>query len=67
LPTPKQQGVHAQVVTQNSLGIYASLADAICDLVSTGATLEATAHGRDVIYRNKAVLYSTQNPTDNKR
>ena len=34
----------------------AGVADAICDLVSTGATLEANGLEKDVIFRSKAVL-----------
>lgn len=41
----------------------AGLADAICDLVSTGATLEANGLKEvEVIYRSKAVLVQTPNP-----
>ncbi|WP_375058546.1 ATP phosphoribosyltransferase [Zobellella sp. DQSA1] len=41
----------------------AGLADAICDLVSTGATLEANGLVEtDVIYRSKAVLIQSANP-----
>lgn len=41
----------------------AGLADAICDLVSTGATLEANGLREvEVIYRSKAVLVQAPNP-----
>ncbi|MFM1692433.1 ATP phosphoribosyltransferase [Aeromonas salmonicida] len=41
----------------------AGLADAICDLVSTGATLEANGLKEvEVIYRSKAVLVQAPNP-----
>ena len=41
----------------------AGLADAICDLVSTGATLEANGLKEvEVIYRSKAVLVPAPNP-----
>lgn len=41
----------------------AGLADAICDLVSTGATLEANGLKEvDVIYRSKATLIQSINP-----
>ncbi|WP_421243553.1 ATP phosphoribosyltransferase [Aeromonas sp. 601019] len=41
----------------------AGLADAICDLVSTGATLEANGLKEvEVIYRSKAVLVQSPNP-----
>jgi len=41
----------------------AGLADAICDLVSTGATLEANGLREvEVIYRSKAVLIQRQEP-----
>ncbi|MEZ6940067.1 ATP phosphoribosyltransferase [Aeromonas sp. S12(2024)] len=41
----------------------AGLADAICDLVSTGATLEANGLKEvEVIYRSKAVLVQVPNP-----
>ncbi|MFM2484003.1 ATP phosphoribosyltransferase [Celerinatantimonas yamalensis] len=41
----------------------AGLADAICDLVSTGATLEANGLKEvDVIYRSKATLIQSKNP-----
>ncbi len=43
----------------------AGLADAICDLVSTGATLEANGLREvEVIYRSKAVLIQRQAPLD---
>ncbi|WP_337840624.1 ATP phosphoribosyltransferase [Rheinheimera sp.] len=56
----KQQGVNARVVTlKGSVEVAprAGLASAICDLVSTGATLEANGLKEvEVIYRSKAVL-----------
>lgn len=43
----------------------AGLADAICDLVSTGATLEANGLKEvDVVYRSKACLIAKQEPLD---
>ena len=43
----------------------AGLADAICDLVSTGATLEANGlKEAEVIYRSKAVLIQRKGLTD---
>ncbi|OBW90596.1 ATP phosphoribosyltransferase [Gallibacterium genomosp. 3] len=43
----------------------AGLADAICDLVSTGATLEANGLREvDVIYRSKSCLIQQNNPLD---
>lgn len=43
----------------------AGLADAICDLVSTGATLEANGLCEvDVIYRSKSCLIQQNNPLD---
>ncbi|WP_337880850.1 ATP phosphoribosyltransferase [Rheinheimera sp.] len=56
----KQHGVNARVVTlKGSVEVAprAGLASAICDLVSTGATLEANGLKEvEVIYRSKAVL-----------
>ncbi|MFC4654829.1 MULTISPECIES: ATP phosphoribosyltransferase [Rheinheimera] len=56
----KQNGVNARVVTlKGSVEVAprAGLASAICDLVSTGATLEANGLKEvEVIYRSKAVL-----------
>ncbi len=56
----KEQGIDAKVVTlKGSVEVAprAGLADAICDLVSTGATLEANGLKEvQVIYRSTAVL-----------
>lgn len=56
----QEQGVEAKVVTlKGSVEVAprAGLADAICDLVSTGATLEANGLKEvQVIYRSTAVL-----------
>jgi ATP phosphoribosyltransferase len=56
----KQQGVNARIVMLTGsveVAPRAGLADAICDLVSTGATLEANGlKEAEVIYRSKAVL-----------
>ncbi len=46
----------------------AGLADAICDLVSTGATLEANGLKEvEVIYRSKAVLIQRRDLADEKQ
>jgi len=46
----------------------AGLADAICDLVSTGATLEANGLREvEVIYRSKAALIQRQEPLDTEK
>ncbi|MFM5043138.1 ATP phosphoribosyltransferase [Aeromonas caviae] len=46
----------------------AGLADAICDLVSTGATLEANGLKEvEVIYRSKAVLVQAPNPLNDAK
>lgn len=56
----KQNGVNAKAVMLTGsveVAPRAGVADAICDLVSTGATLEANGLiERDVIFRSKAVL-----------
>ncbi|WP_346992825.1 ATP phosphoribosyltransferase [Alteromonas gracilis] len=56
----KDQGINAKaVMLQGSVEVAprAGVADAICDLVSTGATLEANGLvEKDVIFRSKAVL-----------
>ena len=56
----KEQGINAKaVMLQGSVEVAprAGVADAICDLVSTGATLEANGLvEKDVIFRSKAVL-----------
>ncbi len=45
----------------------AGLADAICDLVSTGATLEANGLKEvEVIYRSKAVLIQRRDLDDER-
>ncbi|MBM35304.1 MULTISPECIES: ATP phosphoribosyltransferase [unclassified Arsukibacterium] len=67
----KQQGIQARVVNlKGSVEVAprAGLADAICDLVSTGATLEANGLKEvDVIYRSKAVLIQRKALTDSKQ
>ncbi|QPG06636.1 ATP phosphoribosyltransferase [Salinimonas marina] len=56
----KEQNVNAQAVMLTGsveVAPRAGVADAICDLVSTGATLEANGLvEKDVIFRSKAVL-----------
>ncbi len=56
----KQQGVNAKAVMLTGsveVAPRAGIADAICDLVSTGATLEANGlQEEEVIFRSKAVL-----------
>lgn len=56
----KQQGINAKAVMLTGsveVAPRAGVADAICDLVSTGATLEANGLvEKDVIFRSKAVL-----------
>lgn len=56
----REQGVNAQALMLNGsveVAPRAGLADAICDLVSTGATLEANGLvEKEVIFRSKAVL-----------
>ncbi|QBL09016.1 ATP phosphoribosyltransferase [Rheinheimera sp. D18] len=67
----KQQGVNARIVTlKGSVEVAprAGLADAICDLVSTGATLDANGLKEvEVIYRSKAVLIQRKNLCDDKQ
>jgi ATP phosphoribosyltransferase len=67
----KQQGVNARIVTlKGSVEVAprAGLADAICDLVSTGATLEANGLQEvDVIYRSKAVLIQRKGLSDERQ
>lgn len=64
----KEQGVQARIVNlKGSVEVAprAGLADAICDLVSTGATLEANGLREvEVIYRSKAVLIQRKNVSD---
>ncbi|GGW50189.1 ATP phosphoribosyltransferase [Alishewanella tabrizica] len=64
----KQQGVNARVVMLTGsveVAPRAGLADAICDLVSTGATLEANGlKEAEVIYRSKAVLIQRKGLND---
>lgn len=64
----KQQGVNARIVMLTGsveVAPRAGLADAICDLVSTGATLEANGlKEAEVIYRSKAVLIQRKGLTD---
>ncbi|WP_088329180.1 ATP phosphoribosyltransferase [Lacimicrobium sp. SS2-24] len=56
----REQGIDAKAVMLNGsveVAPRAGLADAICDLVSTGATLEANGlEEKEVIFRSKAVL-----------
>ncbi|GAB3022576.1 ATP phosphoribosyltransferase [Bowmanella dokdonensis] len=56
----KEQNINAKAVMLNGsveVAPRAGLADAICDLVSTGATLEANGlEEKEVIFRSKAVL-----------
>ncbi|MDF2179536.1 ATP phosphoribosyltransferase [Aliiglaciecola sp. CAU 1673] len=56
----REQGVNAKALMLNGsveVAPRAGLADAICDLVSTGATLEANGlEEKEVIFRSKAVL-----------
>ncbi len=56
----EEQGINAQAVMLTGsveVAPRAGVADAICDLVSTGATLEANGlEEKDVIFRSKAVL-----------
>ncbi len=67
----KEQGVSARIVNlKGSVEVAprAGLADAICDLVSTGATLEANGLKEvDVIYRSKAVLIQRKGLTDERQ
>lgn len=67
----KQQKVNARIVTlKGSVEVAprAGLADAICDLVSTGATLEANGlKEAAVIYRSKAVLIQRRDLTDSRQ
>ncbi|MFC4701767.1 ATP phosphoribosyltransferase [Glaciecola siphonariae] len=55
-----EQGVNAQAVMLTGsveVAPRAGVADAICDLVSTGATLEANGlREKDVVFKSKAVL-----------
>ncbi|AWL11467.1 ATP phosphoribosyltransferase [Saliniradius amylolyticus] len=56
----KEQGINASAVMLNGsveVAPRAGLADGICDLVSTGATLEANGlEEKEVIFKSKAVL-----------
>lgn len=56
----EEQGVNAQAVMLTGsveVAPRAGVADAICDLVSTGATLEANGlREKDVVFKSKAVL-----------
>ncbi|MFN6971481.1 MAG: ATP phosphoribosyltransferase [Rheinheimera sp.] len=67
----KQNGVNARIVNlKGSVEVAprAGLADAICDLVSTGATLEANGLKEvEVIYRSKAVLIQRRDLTDSNQ
>ncbi|RUO40581.1 ATP phosphoribosyltransferase [Aliidiomarina taiwanensis] len=62
----RQQGVTAQTVMLTGsveVAPRAGLADAICDLVSTGATLEANGLSeQDVIFRSQVKLIQSQTP-----
>jgi ATP phosphoribosyltransferase len=61
----KDKNVNAQAVMLTGsveVAPRAGVADAICDLVSTGATLEANGlHEEDVIFTSKAVLIQSTN------
>ena len=67
----KQNGVNCRIVNlKGSVEVAprAGLADAICDLVSTGATLEANGLKEvEVIYRSKAVLIQRRDLSDDKQ
>lgn len=67
----KQNGVNARLVNlKGSVEVAprAGLADAICDLVSTGATLEANGLKEvQVIYRSKAVLIQRRDLADERQ
>ena len=67
----KQNGVNCRIVNlKGSVEVAprAGLADAICDLVSTGATLEANGLKEvEVIYRSKAVLIQRRDLADEKQ
>lgn len=67
----QEQGVDAKVVTlKGSVEVAprAGLADAICDLVSTGATLEANGLKEvQVIYRSTAVLIQKKNLSEDSK
>lgn len=67
----KQNGVSCRIVNlKGSVEVAprAGLADAICDLVSTGATLEANGLKEvEVIYRSKAVLIQRRDLSDDKQ
>lgn len=67
----KQNGVSCRIVNlKGSVEVAprAGLADAICDLVSTGATLEANGLKEvEVIYRSKAVLIQRRDLSDEKQ
>jgi ATP phosphoribosyltransferase len=62
----KQQGVNADAVMLTGsveVAPRAGVADAICDLVSTGATLEANGlQEEDVVFKSKAVLIQSAKP-----
>jgi len=68
----RQQGVNAQTVMLTGsveVATRAGLADAICDLVSTGATLEANGlKEQDVIFRSQVKLIQRNGdlPSDKK-
>ena len=67
----KQNGVDATVVTMNGaveLAPRLQIANFICDLVSTGATLEANGlKALDTVLESQAVLIRTRRPMDETR
>jgi ATP phosphoribosyltransferase len=67
----KQNGVDATVVTMNGaveLAPRLQIANFICDLVSTGATLEANGlKALDTVLESQAVLIRTRRPMDEAR
>jgi ATP phosphoribosyltransferase len=67
----RQRGVRARVVTlQGSVEVAprAGLADAVCDLVESGATLEANGLVEaDTVYRSRAVLIGRSDLVDADR
>lgn len=66
-----EKGVNAQAVMLTGsveVAPRAGVADAICDLVSTGATLEANGlHEEDVIFKSKAVLIQRNGELENTK
>jgi ATP phosphoribosyltransferase len=65
------QGVNAQTVMLTGsveVAPRAGIADAICDLVSTGATLDANGlYEAEEIFRSKAVLIQKAQPLENQK